>query len=283
MDNMKVRRIKGNIAIGISIASACVGLFWLVFILTDLIIKGSSCINWSLFTEDFVPPGLPGGGLRPALIGQLIIGGVAVVIGIPIGLLGGTFIAEYGRHSKVARFISVLADLATSIPSIVVGTFVYAVVVIPMGHFSALAGSVALAVIMIPVMLKTTENMLTLVPWELREAAFALGAPYYKVIFQIVYKSALTGLITGSILSVARIAGETAPLLFTSLNNTFLSYDLTRPMASLTVTIYRYAMGPYDNWHRLAWAGSFIITVFVLAVTIFGRLVVKWRYGAHER
>ncbi len=278
MDNLKIRRLKGSTAIAISVAAAFLGLFWLVFILADLVIKGASCINWSLFTQDFVPPGLPGGGLRPAFIGQLIIVGVAVIIGIPIGLLGGTFIAEYGRNSKVARLISVLADLATSIPSIVVGTFVYAMMVIPMGHFSALAGSVALAIIMIPVMLKTTENMLSLVPWELREAAFALGAPYYKVIFQIVYRSALTGLITGSILSIARIAGETAPLLFTSLNNTFLSYDLTKPMASLTVTIYRYAMGPYDNWHRLAWAGSFVITAFILIVTVLSRLLLRWRY-----
>ena len=283
MDNLKLRKLKSSIAIAFSVGAALLGLFWLVFILADLIIRGASCINWSLFTQDFVPPGLPGGGLRPAFIGQLIIVGVAVLIGIPIGLLGGTFIAEYGRHSKIARFVSVLADLATSIPSIVVGTFIYAIVVIPMGHFSALAGSIALAVIMIPVILKTTENMLSLVPWELREAAFALGAPYYKVIFGVVYKSALTGLITGSILSIARIAGETAPLLFTSLNNTFLSYDLTKPMASLTVTIYRYAMGPYDNWHRLAWAGSFVITAFILMVTILGRLMVRWRYKSHEQ
>ena len=279
MDNLKKRELVSKISIFISTFTAILGLFWLVFILSDLLIKGAASINWSLFVDDFVPPGLPGGGMKPAFIGQLIIVSIAVLIGIPIGLLGGTYIAEYGRNSKSAKFISMLSDLATSIPSIVVGTFVYAVVVKPMGHFSALAGSFALAIIMIPVMLKTTENMLKLVPWNLREAAFALGTPYYKVIFQIVYKSALTGLLTGTILSIARIAGETAPLLFTSLNNSFLSCNLTQPMASLTVTIYRYAMGPYDNWHTMAWAASFVITAFILILTIISRILVKWRYS----
>ncbi len=281
MDNLKKRRLISNIFVTLSIFTAFIGLFWLVFILGDLLIKGASSINWSLFANDFVPPGLPGGGMKPAFIGQLIIVSTAVLIGIPIGLLGGTYIAEYGRDSRLAKFISILSDLASSIPSIVVGTFIYAVVVKPMGHFSALAGALALAIIMIPVMLKTTENMLKLVPWNLREAAFALGTPYYKVIFQIVYKSAMTGLITGTILSVARIAGETAPLLFTSLNNSFLSWNIMQPMASLTVTIYRYAMGPYDNWHQMAWAASFVITAFILIVTIIGKLIVKWRYGGN--
>jgi len=279
MDNLKKRELVSRVFIVISTFTAMLGLFWLVFILSDLLIKGVSSINRSLFVEGFVPPGLPGGGMKPAFIGQLIIVSIAVLIGIPIGLLGGTYIAEYGRNSKSAKLISMLSDLATSIPSIVVGTFVYAVVVKPMGHFSALAGSFALSIIMIPVMLKTTENMLKLVPWDLREAAFALGTPYYKVIFQIVYKSALTGLLTGTILSIARIAGETAPLLFTSLNNSFLSYNLTQPMASLTVTIYRYAMGPYDNWHAMAWAASFVITAFILILTIISRILVKWRYS----
>ncbi len=279
MNNIKKRKLFSKFFVFFSTLTAFIGLFWLVFILSDLLIKGASAINWSLFTQDFVPPGLSGGGLKPAFIGQLIIVSIAVAIGIPIGLLGGTYIAEYGRNSNMARLISTLADLASSIPSIVVGTFIYAIAVKPMGHFSALAGAFALAIIMIPVMLKTTENMLKLVPWNLREAAFALGAPYYKVIFQIVYKSAMTGLFTGTILSIARIAGETAPLLFTSLNNSFLSYNITQPMASLTVTIYRYAMGPYDNWHTLAWGASFVITAFILITTIIGRLIVKWRYG----
>ncbi len=278
MNNRKKRELIGKIFLSLSVFTAFLGIFWLLFILSDLIIKGASAINWSLFSKNFVPPGLSGGGMKAAFIGQLIIVSIAVIIGIPFGLLGGTFIAEYGRNSKIAKLISIFADLMTSIPSIVVGTFVYAVMVKPMGHFSALAGAVALAVIMIPVMLKTTENMLKLVPWSLREAAFALGTPYYKVIFQIVYKNAMTGLLTGTILSVARIAGETAPLLFTSLNNSFLSFNINQPMASLTVTIYRYAMGPYDNWHQMAWAASFVITLFVLLTTITGRLIIKWRY-----
>ncbi len=278
MNNRKKRELIGKLFLSLSVFTAFLGIFWLLFILSDLIIKGASAINWSLFSKNFVPPGLSGGGMKAAFIGQLIIVSIAVIIGIPFGLLGGTFIAEYGRNSKIAKLISIFADLMTSIPSIVVGTFVYAVMVKPMGHFSALAGAVALAVIMIPVMLKTTENMLKLVPWSLREAAFALGTPYYKVIFQIVYKNAMTGLLTGTILSVARIAGETAPLLFTSLNNSFLSFNINQPMASLTVTIYRYAMGPYDNWHQMAWAASFVITLFVLLTTITGRLIIKWRY-----
>ncbi len=278
MNGTRKRKLISTFFILICILSAATGLFFLVFILADLFVKGIHSINWSLFTQDFTPPGIPGGGLRYAIVGQLIIVGLSIFIGIPLGLLGGTFIAEYGRNHKIAKLISALSDLATSIPSIVVGTFVYAVIVKPAGHFSAIAGAVALAIIMIPVMLKTTENILKLVPWSLREAAFALGAPYYKVIFQIVYRSAATGLLTGGILSAARIAGETAPLLFTSLNNNFLSFDITKPMASLTVTIYRYAMGPYDNWHRLAWAGSFLITAFILFVTIISRLIIKWRY-----
>jgi phosphate transport system permease protein len=278
MKDIKKRQTISSIFLLLSTFSAFLGIFWLIFILGDLLIEGASSINWALFTQDFTPPGMGGGGMRPAFIGQIIIVFVAVIIGIPIGLLGGTFIAEFGRNSKIAAFISVLSDLAISIPSIVIGTFVYAVYVRPSGHFSGFAGSLALSFIMIPVMLKTTENMLKLVPWNLREAAFALGAPYYKVILQIVYRSALTGLLTGTILSIARIAGETAPLLFTSLNNSFLSYNLNQPMASLTVTIYRYAMGPYDNWHRMAWAASFVITIFVLISTITGKLLIRWRY-----
>ncbi len=278
MTNLKKRKITNIFFLTISTLTAFLGLFWLVMILGDLFIQGASSINWKLFVDDFAPPGFGDGGLRPAFVGQLIIVSTAFIIGIPIGLLGGTFIAEYGRNSKTAKLISTLSDLAGSIPSIVVGTFIYAVIVRTTGHFSAFSGSLALALIMIPVMLKTTENMLNLVPWQLREAAFALGAPYYKVIFQIVYKSASVGLLTGAVLSVARIAGETAPLLFTSLNNTFFSLNITKPMASLTVTIYRYAMGPYNDWHKLAWAGSFVITVFILLATLISRFIVNRRY-----
>jgi phosphate transport system permease protein len=174
--------------------------------------------------------------------------------------------------------ISVLADIIVSVPSIVVGTFIYAILVKPLGHFSGWAGAIGLSLIMIPVVLRTTEDMLSMVPWTLREAAFALGAPYYKVIIQVVYRGAATGILTGVLLSIARVAGETAPLLFTSFSNNFFSWDMNHPIASLTVTIFQYAMGPYESWHKQAWAAAFVITVFILALTLLGRLVLKWRY-----
>ena len=202
----------------------------------------------------------------------------ATLIGVPVGILGGTFLAEYAKRTRFARVISVLADIIVSVPSIVVGTFIYALLVKPLGHFSGWAGAVALSVIMIPVVLRTTEDMLSMVPWTLREAAFALGAPYYKVIIQVVYRGAATGILTGVLLSIARVAGETAPLLFTSFNNNFFSWDMNRPIASLTVTIFQYAMGPYDDWHSQAWAAAFVITVFILMLTLLGRFFLKWRY-----
>jgi phosphate transport system permease protein len=201
------------------------------------------------------------------------------MIGVPFGVLGGTFLAEYARGRRIARIISILSDIMVSVPSIVIGTFIYAVLVKPVGHFNGWAGAVALAIIMIPVVLRTTEDMLTLVPWTLREAAFALGAPYYKVIIQVVYRGAAAGILTGILLSIARVSGETAPLLFTSFNNSFFSVNMNEPMASLTVTIFQYAMGPYDDWHAQAWAASLVITIFILILTIIGKLIIKWRYG----
>jgi len=206
-----------------------------------------------IFLEESAPPLLGGGGIKHALIGQLIITAIAVLIGVPIGVLGGTYIAEYGRNNRIAHFISTISDIMVSVPAIVIGTFVYAVFVRPVGSFNAFSGSVALAIIMIPVVLRTTEDMMRLVPWSLREAAFALGAPYYKVIMDIVYKSAVTGILTGVLLAIARIVGEAAPLLFTSFNNAFTSINLKESMASLTVTIYQYATSPYDSWHKIAW------------------------------
>ncbi|MGW8272816.1 MAG: phosphate ABC transporter permease PstA, partial [Thermodesulfovibrionales bacterium] len=247
--------------------------------LSDVVIHGARALNVSLFTVDPAPPGIEGGGLRNAFVGQILITLVAALIGIPLGVLGGTFLAEYARGRPIARAISILSDIMVSIPSIVIGTFVYAVLVRPFGHFNGWAGSIALAVIMIPVVLRTTEDMLSLVPWTLREAAFALGAPYYKVILQVVYRGAATGILTGILLSIARVAGETAPLLFTSFNNTFFSVNMNEPIASLTVTIFQYAMGPYDNWHAQAWAAALVITAFILCVTILGRFLVKWKYS----
>ena len=272
------RKIINYVALSLSGLAALAGLFWLVFILGDVLIHGIGALRLDLFLQDPVPAGMTGGGLRNAFLGQLMITICATLIGVPVGVLGGTFLAEYARGTTIARVISVLSDIMVSVPSIVIGAFVYAILVRPLHHFSGWAGAVALAVIMIPVVLRTTEDMLSLVSWTVREAAFALGAPYYKVIIQVVYRGAATGILTGIILSIARVAGETAPLLFTSFNNTFFSTNMNGPVASLTVTIFQYAMGPYDDWHQQAWAASFVITLFILALTITGRMLLKWRY-----
>ena len=279
MTREQQRKIEGGIALTFSTLAALLGLFWLVFILGDVLVHGIKALNPSLFLNDPSPPGTEGGGLRNAFIGQMLITLCATLIGVPVGVLGGTFLAEYARGTKIARVISVLADIMVSVPSIVIGTFIYAALVLPLGHFNGWAGAVALSVIMIPVVLRTTEDMLSLVSWTVREAAFALGAPYYKVITQVVYRGAATGILTGILLSIARVAGETAPLLFTSFNNTFFSLNMNQPISSLTVTIFQYAMGPYDSWHEQAWAAAFVITIFILMLTILGRLIIKWRYS----
>lgn len=278
MTHERKRKIEGIIALTFSTLAALLGLFWLVFILGDVLIHGVKALNLSLFINDPAPAGVDGGGLRNAFIGQLMITLCATLIGVPVGVLGGTFLAEYARGRTIARIISILADIMVSVPSIVIGTFIYAILVRPIGHFNGWAGAVALSIIMIPVVLRTTEDMLSLVPWTLREAAFALGAPYYKVITQVVYRGAATGILTGILLSIARVAGETAPLLFTSFNNSFYSLNMNQPISSLTVTIFQYAMGPYDSWHSQAWAAAFVITIFILLLTITGRLIIKWRY-----
>ncbi len=278
MTTARKRKITNIIALAMSALAALTGLFWLAFILWDVFSHGIGALRPELFLKDPVPAGTAGGGLRNAFVGQAMITLAATVIGVPVGVLGGTFLAEYGRGSRLSRIISVLSDIMMSMPSIVIGAFVYAVMVRPVHHFSGWAGAVALAVIMIPVVLRTTEDMLSLVPWTLREAAFALGAPCYKVIIQVVYRGASTGILTGILLSMARIAGETAPLLFTSFNNSFFSTDMNGPVASLTVTIFQYAMGPYEDWHSQAWAASFVITLFILGLTIIGRTIIRMRW-----
>ncbi len=278
MNIERKRKIEGFLALSLSTLAAVFGLFWLVFILGDVLVHGIGAITPGLFLNDPVPAGVTGGGLRNAFVGQLMITLCATLIGVPVGVLGGTFLAEYARRTKFARVISVLADIIVSVPSIVIGTFIYAILVRPVHHFSGWAGAIALSLIMVPVVLRTTEDMLSMVPWTLREAAFALGAPYHKVIIQVVYRGAATGILTGVLLSIARVAGETAPLLFTSFNNNFFSMNMNGPVASLTVTIFQYAMGPYDDWHAQAWAASFVITLFILVLTLAGRLVLKWRY-----
>jgi phosphate transport system permease protein len=278
MTTEQKRKLESIVALSLSGLAAAIGLFWLVYILADVIIHGLGAINIGLFFNDPAPAGVEGGGLRNAFVGQLMITLVATLIGVPVGVLGGTFLAEYARGRAIARIISIISDIMVSVPSIVVGAFVYAILVRPLHHFSGWAGAFALSIIMVPVVLRTTEDMLTLVPWTLREAAFALGAPYYKVIIQIVYRGAATGILTGVLLSIARVAGETAPLLFTSFNNNFFSADMDRPLASLTVTIFQYAMGPYKDWHSQAWGAALVITFFILMLTIAGRLILKWRY-----
>jgi phosphate transport system permease protein len=278
MNRSARRKLASSAALSLSTLAALIGLFWLVFILGDLLVEGIGALSPHLFTADPAPPGFEGGGLRHAFVGQLLITLFATLIGVPMGVLGGTFLAEFVRGKKIASFISILSDIMVTVPSIVVGTFVYAIMVRPTGHFSGWAGAVALAVIMIPVVLRTTEDMLSLVPWTLREAAFALGAPRYKVIFQVVYRAAATGIFTGVLLSMARVAGETAPLLFTAFNNAFYSTNMNEPMASLTVTIFQYAMGPFDDWHTQAWAASLVITLVILLITIAGRSIIKWRF-----
>lgn len=275
----RVRKLESLAALSFCTLAALFGLFWLVFILGDVLINGIGALNLSLFANDPAPPGIEGGGLRNAFVGQLVITFFATVIGVPVGILGGTFLAEYARGKNIAKLISILSDIMVSVPSIVVGAFTYAMLVKPLGHFSGWAGAVALAVIMIPVVLRTTEDMLTLVPWTLREAAFALGAPYYKVIIHVAYRGAASGILTGILLAIARIVGETAPLLFTSFNNAFFSLNMNEPIASLTVTVFQYAMGPYDIWHKQAWAASFVIIIFVLMLTILGRMIIRWKYG----
>lgn len=278
MNTLKQRHFTNTLALALACACAALGIFLLFIILFDVLKNGLSFINLALFLEDPAPPAMAGaGGLKSAFLGQGLLTLVAALVGTPIGILAGTFLAEYGRHKKISRVISILSDIAVSIPSIVIGAFVYAVLVAPFGSYNGWAGAAALAIIILPIIIRTTEDMINLVPWSLREAAFALGAPYYKVIWSVVYRAAAGGIVTGVLLAVARIAGETAPLLFTSFNNSFFRLDMSAPMPSLTVSIYQYAASPYENWVGMAWAAAFVVTCFVLVLNIIGRLAVKSR------
>ena len=278
MTNLGRRKFKNAVALALSVFCAAVGLSLLFIIIYDVLKNGLSSISWRLFTENPAPPTLKGvGGLKNAFLGQGLLTLTAVIFGVPLGILGGTFLAEYGRHFKISRAISILSDMAVSIPSIVIGTFVYAIMVKPYGGFNGWAGATALAIIIVPIVIRTTEDMMNLVPWTLREAAFALGAPYHKVIFSVVYRSAAGGIFTGVLLAVARIAGETAPLLFTSFNSNFFRLSMSGPVPSLTVSIYQYAASPYETWVGLAWAAAFVVTCFVLTLNILGRVIIKFR------
>jgi phosphate transport system permease protein len=264
------RRRANAIGLALCYASALFGLSWLVIILINLFIQGFGGLSLSVFTQTTPPPGSDG-GLANAIVGSLIITILGVAIGAPLGLLAGTYMAEYGRFTKLTFVVRFINDILLSAPSIVIGLFVYEVVVARVGHFSGYAGAFALAIIVVPVVVRTTEDMLLLVPDTLREAASALGLPRSFIVGKVAYRAARAGLITGVLLAIARVSGETAPLLFTSLNNQFFSTDLNAPMASLPAIIFQFALSPYKDWQRLAWAGALIITLAVLALSIAAR------------
>ena len=264
------RRRRNKIAMGLSFGATLLGLGWLVVILGVLLWEGLSGLSLAVFTEMTPPPGADG-GLLNAIVGSLIMTTLAVIFGTPVGILAGTYMAEYGRYDWLTTVVRFINDILLSAPSIVVGLFIYEVIVAPMGHFSGLAGAVALAVIVIPVVVRTTEDMLLLVPNTLREAAAALGLPRAVIIMRISYRAAKAGMVTGVLLAIARISGETAPLLFTALNNQFWSTNLNAPMASLPAVIFQFALSPYADWQKLAWTGALIITITVLALSIVAR------------
>jgi phosphate transport system permease protein len=270
------RRRRNIIMNGLSVGATLFGLSWLLLVLGVLVWEGFSGLSLRVFTEMTPPPGAAGGLLNP-IMGSLILTVLAVVIGTPIGMLAGTYMAEYGRHEWLTSVVRFINDILLSAPSIVIGLFIYEVMVAPMGHFSGYAGAVSLAVIVIPVVVRTTEDMLILVPNTLREAAASIGLPRSLMILRIAYRAAQAGMITGVLLAVARISGETAPLLFTSLNNQFWSTNLNAPVSSLPVVIFQFALSPYKDWQSLAWTGALIITFTVLALSITARALTSSR------
>jgi len=272
----KARRRRNVAAAAASYGATGVGLAGLALILVELFWQGFSGLSLAVFTQMTPPPG-SAGGLLNAIVGSLIMTLIAILIGTPIGMLAGTYMAEYGRHDKVTSVVRFINDILLSAPSIVVGLFIYEVMVVPMGHFSGIAGAVALSVIVIPVVVRTTEDMLMLVPNTLREAAASIGLPRSLMIRHIAYRAARSGIITGVLLAVARISGETAPLLFTALNNQFYSHNLNAPMSSLPVVIFQFALSPYEDWQKLAWSGALIITISVLALSITARALAGTR------
>ncbi len=272
----QTRRNTNVLATTLCWGAAAFGLFWLSMILGALVIEGAKGLNLDVFTQMTPPPG-GAGGLLNAIGGSLLMSVLGVAIGAPLGMLAGTYMAEYGRYSKLTVVVRFINDILLSAPSIVIGLFVYTVLVARMGHFSAIAGVVALAILVIPVVLRTTEDMLLLVPGSLREAATALGLPRSYVIQRVAYRAAKSGLVTGVLLAIARVSGETAPLLFTSLNNQFWSSDLNAPMASLPVVIFQFALSPYKDWRQLAWTGALLVTATVLILSIAARTLSRQR------
>ncbi len=271
----KRRKLINGVALTLSLSAMAFGLFWLIWILFETVRLGIGGLTWSLFSEMTPPPQADTGGLSNAIFGSLMMVSLATALGTPIGVMAGIYLAEYGQKTWLGSTVRFINDILLSAPSIVIGLFIYTVVVAPMKGFSGFAGVLALALIVIPVVIRTTENMLSLIPNALREAAYALGTPKWKVIAKITLKSARAGVLTGVLLAVARIAGETAPLLFTALSNQFWTSSLGEPMASLPVTIFKFAMSPYENWQKLAWAGVFLITLGVLALNIAARILFR--------
>ncbi len=266
------RKLANTVGLSLSMGAMALGLLVLLWILSVLFYNGFAALDWNLFTQSTPAPGTDGGGLANAIVGSLLIVGFTILIATPIGIFAGVYLAEYGDQSKTAELTRFVTDIMLSAPSIVLGLFVYAIFVAQVGHFSGWAGTVALSLIAIPVMVRTTENMLRLVPPTLREAAFGLGAPRWKVAAFITLRAARSGVVTGLLLAIARISGETAPLLFTALNNQFFSSDMGQPIANLPVVIFQFAMSPYDNWVRLAWGGALLITLTVLVLNILARV-----------
>lgn len=269
------RLLQHRVGISLSVLAMATGIFFLLWILVVLLINGIGAIDWAIFTKTTPAPGSEGGGLLNPIVGSLLMVGVATLISTPIGIFAGVYLAEYGEESRFAQITRFVTDVMLSAPSIILGLFVYGIYVANVRHFSGWAGSIAIALIAIPVVVRTTDNMLGLVPSSLREAAFALGAPRWKVATMVRLRAVKAGVLTGVLLAVARISGETAPLLFTALNNQFYSNDMNAPMANLPVVIYQFAMSPYDNWRELAWGGALIITFSVLGLNILSRILVK--------
>lgn len=272
--NLKGRKIINKIALSACFIAAIIAIGILFLILLIIIIKGIGALNLDVFTKDTASP-WDNGGLRNAIIGQIILSIGAFIVGTPFGILGGTYLREYAKNKKIISFIRNMNDVMMSAPSIVIATFVYAIVVVPMGHFSGWAGIIALGIIIFPIVLKTTDDMLSLVPNSLREAAAALGAPKYKTTIQIVYRSAKIGILTGVLLAFSRIMGEAAPLLFTSLNNSFFSTNLNEPFPSLTITLFQYTTSPYEEWQQLGFAAAFILAFTILTINITSKIILN--------
>jgi phosphate transport system permease protein len=278
----RIRAAKNLVAQVLAVLAALFGIFWLVWIMWTTLRMGVSSLNVALFTEMTPPPGAEGGGMLNAFFGSALMSMLGIVLGAPIGVLAGTYLAEYSSKSWLGETVRFVNDILLSAPSIVLGLFVYTLVVAQMGHFSALAGGIALAFIVLPVVVRTTDEMLRLVPSQMREAALSLGVPQWKVTLQVLYRSALPGIVTGILLALARISGETAPLLFSALNNQYWTTDVLSPMANVPVVIFQYAMSPFENWHSLAWAGAFVLTLFVLVISLVARAIVLRNKMTHD-